>query len=84
LALLFASFFKKKIKNYFPNSLLIAVLFYNVNRKDAMMHKPILDDRKKELRGLTIHKNGAISSSKVCVKSTHMSFLNECLEIRRH
>jgi hypothetical protein len=84
LALLFASFFKKKIKNYFPNSLLIAVLFYNVNRKDAMMHKPILDDRKKEFRGLTIHKNGAISSSKVCVKSTHMSSLNECLETRRH
>ena len=40
----------------FPNFLLIAVLFYNVNRKDAMMHKPILDDRKKEFRGLTIHK----------------------------
>ena len=52
--------------------------------KDAMMHKPILDDRKKEFKGLTIHKNGAISSSKVCVKSTHMSFLNECLETRRH
>uniref|UniRef100_A0A2N9FQD6 Clu domain-containing protein n=1 Tax=Fagus sylvatica TaxID=28930 RepID=A0A2N9FQD6_FAGSY len=34
-------------------------------RKDAMMHKPILDDRKKEFRGLTIHKNGAISSSKI-------------------
>jgi hypothetical protein len=84
LAILFASFFKKKIKNYFPNFLLIAVLFYNVNRKDAMMHKPILDDRKKEFRGLTIHKNGAISSSKVCVKSTHMSSLNECLETRRH
>jgi hypothetical protein len=55
-----------------------------VNRKDAMMHKPILDDSKKEFRGLTIHKNGAISSSKVCIKSTHMSFLNECLETRRH
>ena len=41
---------------YIPNFLLIAVLFYNVNRKDAMMHKPILDDRKKEFRGLTIHK----------------------------
>jgi hypothetical protein len=49
-----------------------------------MMHKPILDDRKKKFRGLTIHKNGAISSSKVCVKSTHMSFLIECLETRRH
>jgi hypothetical protein len=84
LALLFASFFKKKIKNYFPNSLLIAVLFYNVNRKDAMMHKPILDDRKKEFRGLTIHKNGAISGSKVCVKSIHTSSLNEYLKTRRH
>ena len=49
-----------------------------------MMHKLILDDRKKEFRGLTIHKNGAISSSKVCVKSTHMSSSNECLETRRH
>ena len=49
-----------------------------------MMHKPILDDRKKEFRELTIHKNGAISSSKICVKNTHMSFLNECLETRRH
>jgi hypothetical protein len=48
------------------------------------MHKPILDDCKKEFRGLTIHKNGAISSSKVCVKSTHMPSLNECLETRRH
>jgi hypothetical protein len=47
-----------------------------------MMYKPILDDRKKEFRGLTIHKNGAISSSKVCVKSTHMSSLNECLEVQ--
>jgi hypothetical protein len=84
LALLFANFFKKKIKNYFPNSLLIAFLFYNVNRKDAMMHKPILDDRKKEFRGLTIHKNGAISSSKVCVKNTRMSSLNEYFETRRH
>ena len=49
-----------------------------------MMHKPILDDHKKEFRGLTIHKNGVISSSKVCVKSTHMPSLNECLETRRH
>ena len=72
------------MKNYFPNSLLIVVLFYNVNMKDVMMHKPILDDRKKEFRGLTIHKNGVISSSKVCVKSTHMPSLNECLETRRH
>ena len=32
----------------------------------------------------TIHKNGAITSSKVCVKSTHMSSLNKCLETRRH
>jgi hypothetical protein len=52
----------------------MVVLFYNVNRKDAMMHKPILDDRKKKFRGLTIHKNGAISCSKVCVKSTHCLF----------
>ena len=66
------------------NFLLIAILFYNVNRNDAMMDKPILDDRKKKLRGLTIHKNGAISSSKVCVKRTYLSSLNECLETRRH
>jgi hypothetical protein len=49
-----------------------------------MMDKPILDDRKKKFRELTIHKNGAISSSKVCVKSTYLSSLNECLETRRH
>jgi hypothetical protein len=50
-----------------------------------MMHKLILDNRKKKkFKGLAIHKNGAISSSKVCVKSTHMSSLNECLETRRH
>ena len=64
------------------NFLLIAILFYNVNRNDAMMHKPILDDRKKEFRGLTIYKHGAISSSKVCVKSIHMSSLNVCLETK--
>jgi hypothetical protein len=59
-------------------------LFYNVNKKDAMMDKPILDDRKKKIRGLTIHKNGAVNSRRVCVKSIHMFSLNECLETRRH